>query len=231
MSMDKAWVLHILQDPKEKREAKRVSNEKGNAQAAKDLIEDGRPPLQVFTGQGQMPKASVRTFDTGATRDTAEGKNDYEGFLSPLVLESYGDYMTEHRIQGDGSLRAADNWQKGIPIDAYRSSLIRHVFTAWRLWRGYSVKEEKIGGVLRQPTLIETLNGVLFNTMGLLHELLKQEQAKPTQGQGDYTFPNRPVFPYDPSKVVEKRGPLGRDLQNIPGYVEYDYREGRKASQ
>lgn len=120
----------------------------------------------------------VRTNVTGATRDSAEGKNEYEGFLSPLVLEAYGDYMTEHRKQSDGSLRASDNWQKGMPLQWYRDSLIRHVFIVWKLWRGWPAKPEKIGGVLRQPTLIEALNGILFNTMGMMHELLKIELEK-----------------------------------------------------
>lgn len=117
--------------------------------------------------------SAVRQFDTGATRDSDEGKNDYEGYLSPLFLEAFGDYMTEHRVQSDGSVRAADNWQRGIPIQAYRESLIRHTFTAWRIWRGWPVKKEKIGGVLREPTLIEALCGIFFNVQGMAHEHLK----------------------------------------------------------
>jgi len=30
---------------------------------------------------------TIRQFTTGATRDTSDGKLDYEGFISPLVLE------------------------------------------------------------------------------------------------------------------------------------------------
>jgi hypothetical protein len=134
--------------------------------------------------------SEIRTNTTGATRDSAEGKNCYEGFLSPLVLESFGDYMTEHRRQSDGSLRAPDNWQKGMPLAWYRDSLIRHVFTAWSLWRGWPVREEKIGGVMRQPTLIETLNGILFNTMGMMHELLK---ARMVEGQGPVAVKPAPL--------------------------------------
>jgi hypothetical protein len=118
----------------------------------------------------------IRQFASGATRDTGTGKFDFEGFLSPLALERYGEFMHVHRAQSDGTLRAADNWQKGIPIPVYRSSLIRHVFTAWALWRGWRVKEEKFGGVLRQPTLQEALCGILFNTFGYLHELLQAEE-------------------------------------------------------
>ena len=69
---------------------------------------------------------AVRTFDTGATRDTDDGKLDYEGFISPLVLERFARYMHTHRLQPDGTLRDSDNWQKGIPRDQYIKSAWRH---------------------------------------------------------------------------------------------------------
>ena len=118
---------------------------------------------------------NMRTFDTGATRDSDEGKNDYEGFLSPLVLEAFGDYMAEHQIQSDGSRRSSDNWQKGIPINAYMSSMLRHVFDLWRLHRGWPVKAEKRAGVMKFPTKKTLLCSILFNVQGYLHELLKEE--------------------------------------------------------
>jgi hypothetical protein len=121
---------------------------------------------------------TMRQFGTGATRDADDGKNDYEGFLSPVVIEAYGDYMHEHRKQSDGQLRDSDNWQKGMPKSQYMKSLLRHVLTAWKLHRGWEVKPEKIGGVLRVPTMKETLCAILFNTMGYLHEMLKEDLAK-----------------------------------------------------
>ena len=60
-----------------------------------------------------------RYFNTGAYRDTDENKNDYEGYLSPLVIEAFGNYMTKHRKQSDGNLRTSDNWQKGISKEVY----------------------------------------------------------------------------------------------------------------
>lgn len=108
----------------------------------------------------------MRTFETGATRDTEEGKNDYEGFLSPLVLEAFGDYMTKHRIQADGNLRDSDNWQKGIPKSAYMKSAWRHFLDLWKEHRGYSSREG----------IEEALGGLLFNIMGYWHELLKERR-------------------------------------------------------
>ena len=121
----------------------------------------------------------LRTFSTGATRDTDEGKNDYEGFLSPLVLREFGDYMTEHRVQSDGSLRDSDNWQKGIEKDAYMKSLLRHVFDLWLLHRGYEAKPERRGGKFQTPTKRSLLCSIMFNTMGYLHELLREALTKP----------------------------------------------------
>ena len=58
----------------------------------------------------------MRTFDSGATRDDDKEKIDPEGFLSVPALEAYFAYMHKHRKQADGSLRASDNWQKGMDL-------------------------------------------------------------------------------------------------------------------
>jgi hypothetical protein len=110
----------------------------------------------------------VRTFDTGATRDSDDGKFDYEGFLSPAVLEEFAAYMHRNRVQSDGSLRASDNWQKGIPVDQYMKSWWRHFMDVWMLHRGL----EPASGV----DMITSLCACLFNNMGMLHELLNEER-------------------------------------------------------
>ena len=112
----------------------------------------------------------VRQFNTGATRDTAIGKLDYEGFYSPLVMERFAQYMNKHRKQSDGSLRDSDNWQKGIPLTAYIKSMWRHFVDLWFLHRGYKrydrVTKDEI-------TIIEACCAIMFNVMGYLHETLK----------------------------------------------------------
>lgn len=109
----------------------------------------------------------MRQFKTGATRDNDENKNDYEGFLSPLVIKAYGDYMTKHRKQADGKLRASDNWQKGMPKDCYIKSAWRHFHDWWMEHRGFGSREG----------IIDALCGLLFNVMGYLHEILREENA------------------------------------------------------
>ena len=122
------------------------------------------------------PSKSIRKFDTGATRDTDAGKLDFEGFLSPAVLEMYAEYMNRNRYLADGSLRDSDNWQKGIPRTTYMKSLWRHFFDAWKVHRGLEAKDRSTGKII---TLEDALCGVLFNAMGYLHELLKGEPDGP----------------------------------------------------
>ena len=112
-------------------------------------------------------------FETGATRNKDENKFDFEGFLSPRVLERYGQYMHSHRSQKDGTMRASDNWQLGIPIPRYMKSLWRHFFDVWKLHRGLTATDPDSG----KPVDLETaLCGVLFNASGMLHETLKERE-------------------------------------------------------
>lgn len=105
----------------------------------------------------------MRKFDTGATRDSEGSKPDYEGFLSPLVLQRFAAYMHKHRVLPDGSLRGSDNWQRGIPREVYIKSAFRHFVALWSAHRGHKTEED-----------IETsLCALLFNVQGYLHELLR----------------------------------------------------------
>ena len=110
----------------------------------------------------------MRKFDTGATRDTDTGKYDPEGFLSPLVIERFNEYMHKHRIQTDGSLRDSDNWQKGIPKDAYMKSGFRHFLDWWKEHRGYESREG----------IEDALCALMFNVQGYLFEILKENQKQ-----------------------------------------------------
>lgn len=110
----------------------------------------------------------MRRFKTGATRDTDLNKPDYEGFLSPIVLERFGEYMNQHRKQADGSLRNSDNWQAGIPKEAYIKSCWRHFMDWWKWHRGFTGKE----------SLEDSLCAVIFNANGYLFELLKNKNEK-----------------------------------------------------
>jgi hypothetical protein len=107
---------------------------------------------------------TLRSFETGATRDTNEGKLDFEGFLSPTVLHQFARYMNMNRLQSDGNLRSSDNWQKGMPLDVYMKSGFRHFFVWWTEHR-----EDTQDG----RAMMAAICGLMFNVMGYMHELLK----------------------------------------------------------
>lgn len=113
---------------------------------------------------------TIRKFATGATRDTAQKKLDPDGFLSPLVIERYSQYLDANRLQSDGSLRDSDNWQKGIPQDVYRKSAWRHFLEWWKLARGWIDPSADQDAVNEQIEV--AVCGLLFNVMGWLHERL-----------------------------------------------------------
>lgn len=106
----------------------------------------------------------MREFKTGATRNDDTDKLDFEGFYHPLVMEAFAKYMHKHRIQADGKLRESDNWQKGIPKEAYMKSAWRHFFSWWKSHRGLKTDED----------IIESICALQFNAQGYLLELLKK---------------------------------------------------------
>lgn len=118
---------------------------------------------------------SMRKFETGATRNVDSDKIDFEGFLSPVVLKAYAEYLHKHRIQADGKLRDSDNWQKGIPKTVYMKSLWRHFYDLWMLHRGYQVSDSLSGMPI---TIKEAASAVMFNVMGYLFEDLREHSEK-----------------------------------------------------
>lgn len=125
-------------------------------------------------GSPEERAASMRIFGTGATRNVDDDNHDYEGFLSPLVVKRFGEYMHGHRKQADGNIRASDNWQKGIPLDSYMKSGWRHFFD-W--WCGHRKVESR-------DDLETALCALLFNVQGYLHETLKKKAVEDLSESG-----------------------------------------------
>ena len=100
----------------------------------------------------------IRQFKTGATRDTAEGKLDFEGFMSPIVLLRYAEYLDKHRQQSDGTFRGSDNWQ-GLFGNEHESvcmkSLSRHYMDVWLIHRGFIKRARE--------SLQDALCAIIFN--------------------------------------------------------------------
>lgn len=126
--------------------------------------------LSMPRGQADPVDAGqVARFASGATRDTDEGKLDYEGFLSPLVLRRFAQYMHKHRRQSDGTVRDGDNWQRGMTRKRYRQSLLRHVMELWLVERGAGLETASERDPQDED---EILCAILFNVQGLLLERL-----------------------------------------------------------
>lgn len=115
--------------------------------------------------------SEIRTFSSGATRDTDVGKLNYIKALSPLVLQSYVAYLSKHRVQSDGQLRDWDNWKRGIDKQTYLESLARHLMTLWLLHEGNQAFDNK-----GEVTLEDSLCAIIFNASGYLFEILKNEK-------------------------------------------------------
>jgi hypothetical protein len=109
----------------------------------------------------------MREFDSGAIRDSDDGKLDYEGCQSPLVMERYAQYMMEHCTQADGKKRSTDNWQKGFGLSVLIKSMFRHFVAVWFMHRG-----------LRQGDITDSLCALKFNVDGYLYEVLEANQPK-----------------------------------------------------
>lgn len=125
--------------------------------------------MQVSDLGANAMAPQIRTFESGATRNANEHKLRYEGFLSPNVLKRFAEYMHLHRKQADGKMRDPDNWQKGIPRDAYTDSLVRHVMDLWLHQRGY--------GDQATEDIETALCAIMFNSMGYLFEVLKDKST------------------------------------------------------
>jgi hypothetical protein len=119
--------------------------------------------------QEAMSQESKRIFASGATRDTNKDKLAYDKGLSMQVLQAYMEYLGKHRLMKDGSLREWNNYKKGIPIETYRESLMRHTVDVVRKSYGLPLREEM--------SLPELLCAVIFNASGYLFELLVAESG------------------------------------------------------
>lgn len=130
---------------------------------------------------------TLRTFSSGATRDTAEGKYDPEGFLSPLVIDRFCEYMHKNRIQADGTLRDSDNWQSGMGFPVFMKSTWRHFLDMWKLHRGIRVIREEKGETI-EVDMEDALCGLMFNVMGYLHETLQAKSWGTSALEGDQSL-------------------------------------------
>jgi len=141
--------------------------------------------------------AAIRTFATGATRTAADNKLRFDGFLSPLSLVRYAEYMHEKREMPDGSRRDPDNWKKGITEQSYYESLLRHAVDLMLHNDGYPELAE-------EPDIESVVCAIMFNAHGLLHEKVKARLAKAKPDP----FERLRAHAYVEAELARKKGAL-----------------------
>lgn len=144
-------------------------------------------------------KGQTRIFETGATRDVDADKLDFEGAISPVALEAFVAYMHHCRKMPDKSLRPPDNWQRGMPLNSYIQSALRHVLDWWKSHRAISSRE----GV------VFALCGVWFNVQGYLHEYLKAHPEALAEALKNHPRPGwepRVTENWKPGYIVMEQG-------------------------
>lgn len=176
-----------------------------------------------------MTSPTTRQFLTGATRDGDTNKLDYEGFISPIVWVRFAEYMHKCRLRNipaGETIRASDNWQKGIPLDQYVKSGLRHAIEWWLMHRGYPAKDEK-GTIL---DLEEVLCAILFNVQGYLFELLESKDGSPLRVRQERNVPGLPGCVSEYPKVEtlcdvsqDMASPTRETTPNQPGSVKSNW--------
>ena len=97
----------------------------------------------------------VRKFASGAIRDVEIGKEDYIETISWSAFKRYAQYMTSKKAKyGSG------NFKKGIDIESYERSLVRHL-------QKYLANKYEGGDVEKEE---DHISAIIFNAMGILHE-------------------------------------------------------------
>jgi hypothetical protein len=97
----------------------------------------------------------MREFNSGALRDDDTTKPDFIETISWTAFRKFGEYMTgKKKRYGQG------NFKKGIPIESYEQSLVRHL-------QKYLENKYEDGTCEAEE---DHLSAMVFNIFGILHE-------------------------------------------------------------
>jgi len=106
----------------------------------------------------------IRKFSTGAIRDNSKNKEEYVETISWTAFRRYSQYMSAKAVvYGKG------NFKKGIDIDSYEESLLRHITK-------YLINKYE-GGDLEKDQ--DHLSAAVFNLFGIMHEEERAKREKP----------------------------------------------------
>lgn len=108
-----------------------------------------------------MSIQKITKFSSGAIRDTQIGKTDFTETISWQAFGRYADYMTSK-----ASKYGKGNFLKGIPIESYERSMLRHVHK-------YMVNKQ--GGSLEPNE--DHLAAIVFNVFGIMLEEMRLKKS------------------------------------------------------
>lgn len=97
----------------------------------------------------------TRQFKSGAIRDLDDNKEDYIETISWTAFKRYAQYMT-----GKKKKYGSGNFKKGIPIESYEQSLVRHL-------QKYLANKYEHGNIEKEE---DHLSAMVFNLFGIMHE-------------------------------------------------------------
>jgi hypothetical protein len=144
-------------------------------------------------------------FATGAVRDSGD-KEDYVETISYTALQRFATYMTsKKKIYGEG------NWRKGIPIESYEKSLMRHL---------QKYLANKYDGANLEPET-DHLAAAFFNLQGVMHEEERNRRAASTSNKKQTALGSM-VFANVSSKgeAIEVEVSLVRKLRDLGYKIE-----------
>lgn len=121
-------------------------------------VKESKEELQTMIDEhlaSHSMNMGITTFASGAIRDSQEGKEDYIETISWTAMKRYAQYMTSKK-----SKYGAGNFKKGIDIESYEQSLLRHI-------QKYLANKYEDGTI---ETNEDHLSAILFNVFGIIHE-------------------------------------------------------------
>jgi len=129
--------------------------------------------MKFKIGDEVRHSSELRNFDTGAIRDNDDSKINYQGALSPLVLEAYGAYIQKHSLLPDGTRRNNKNWQNLFGThEEHRQVCIE---SAWRHFIDLLMEHD---GYDSRDGLDEAIGGLMFNIQAYWFSVLKERRGE-----------------------------------------------------